>query len=160
MTFTGGLTDDVGVIGKIGDELWPIPPKPFVLLLLFVFVLLLLWCDKWFVLEDDVEPWACFSEDPVDFVPPECDIPDPDVLLVLLLLFVLLFPDVDDVELWVCEWRVDDVEDDALDLFDDFKLFTFDDCWLVSCWRTFALRFLNQTFKKKKKEKKEEKKIH
>lgn len=52
------------------------------------------------------------------------DNPDPADLLLLLLL--LPFPD--EFALLLCECLVEDVDDEAVDLFDDFKLLTFDDC--------------------------------
>lgn len=95
ITLTGGLTDDVGVIGKIGDELWPIA---FVLRPLCVFdaadallpvllLLLLLWWDNelllFAVFDGVVVFWPCFDDD-VDVVAP-FDEPDdedmPDLLL-------------------------------------------------------------------------------
>lgn len=140
ITLAGGLTDEVGVIGKIGDELCPIAASPLfafdVVLLLFV---LEFWCVNWLLFDDALaEPWACFNDDDavVLFADAPDDIPELDVFVLLLVIVLLLLePPRDD-------GNVDDEHDERPA---DFELFAFDDCWCVCCWRTFALRFLNQT---------------
>lgn len=143
ITFIGGLTEVDGVMGKIGDELllllWFKPLIPLltafdelpVLLWLFAVELLLL-------LLADESVGVCLMCD--DFEPP---------LVVLVVEFVVLLFDVDEVVLELLVFRVVD------ELPVDFELLRLvadaEDVWCWSCWRHFARRFLNHTWKKTKK---------
>lgn len=136
ITFIGGLTEVDGVMGKIGDELlllWFNPLSP--LLTAFDVLLVLLWLfDVELLLAPDASVGVCLMCD--DFVP----------LVVLVVEFVVLLFDDDEVVLELLEFRVVDelpVDFELLRLVDDDE-----DVWCWSCWRHFARRFLNHTWRR------------
>lgn len=93
-------------------------------------------------LADDASVGVCLM---CDFVPPELP------LVVFVVELVVLLFDADDVvlELLLLFLVVDDELPDVFELLrlvDDAE-----DVWCCNCWRHFARRFLNQTWKNKKR---------
>jgi hypothetical protein len=137
ITFIGGLTEVDGVMGKIGDELlllWFKALSPLLTAFDVLLVLLWLFADELLLLLLDESVGVCLMCD--DFVPP---------LVVLVVEFVVLLFDDDEVVLELLEFRVVD------ELPEDFELLRLvdddEDVWCWSCWRHFARRFLNHTWK-------------
>lgn len=150
ITLIGGLTDVDGVMGSIGDELlWWLDVlkalSPLLtafdvwLLLLWLFVDELLLLFPPLALPLDASVGVCLMCD--DFVPE---------LVVLVVEFVVLLFDDDEVVFELLEFRV---VDEALP--EDFELLRLDvddeDVWCCNCCRHFARRFLNQTWRKRRK---------
>lgn len=149
ITLIGGLTEVDGVMGNNGDELfWWLDKLKELSPLLTVFaelLLMLLWLfdDELLLLLLLLFTLLGLPDDGVCLMWDDFALPPLVVLVVELV--VLLFDD-DDVVFEL--FRVVDVE-----LPEDFELLRLEDaedCWCWACWRHFARRFLNQTWRKKR----------
>lgn len=136
-------------MGNIGDELlwwFDVLKALSPLLTAFDVLLVLLWLlvDELLlllllVLTDDSVGVCLMCDDLVPELP----------LVVLVVEFVVLLFDDDDVVFELLEFRV--VVDELPADFELLRLDDDEDVWCCNCWRHFARRFLNQTWKEERK---------
>lgn len=136
-------------MGNIGDELlWWFEALKALSPLLTAFDVLLL-ALLWLLLDELLFPLFALPDDESVGVCLMCDDFVPEPLVVLVVEFVVLLFDDDEVVFELLVFRVVD------ELPEDFELLRLDedaeDVWCCNCWRHFARRFLNHTWKDKKK---------
>lgn len=155
-----GLTEVAGV-GRIGDELWPPPPRASELAAELPALPPILppeWCDD-SECEFKKELWCDLMDWPPEPAPEDAEFADD--LLLLLLLLLLDFAGVPDefvpelplpLELFWLLLLFDELRfepefppDPTPPLLPFELLREFDCCCCCSCWRHLARRFLNQT---------------
>lgn len=147
ITLIGGLTEVDGVMGNKGDELfwWFDKLKALSpLLTVFAVLLMLLWLfdEELLLLLLLLFPLLALPDDGVCLMWEDFALP---LVVFVVELVVLLFDDDDVVfELFLV------VDDELPEDFELFRLEDVEDCWCCACWRHFARRFLNQTWRNKK----------